>query len=144
MVYEKYEDQLAASSPGGREGLAVWYQIMREMPGEKKVAKSFELTEITRQIMRAGIRETHPEADEETIQRIFVDRLLRLQGISLDKLPRSGIQTFVPPRLLDDGSLRTDSPRHGLERIASCQIRTATPGMPPSDPECQSPVHFRS
>jgi len=92
MEFEKYEDKLAASSPGGRDGLAVWHQIMQEMPGEQKVAKSFELTELTRQIMRAGIRETHPEATEAVIQQIFVDRLLGLQGISLDKLPRSGIR----------------------------------------------------
>jgi hypothetical protein len=97
MEFEKYEDQLAVSSHGGREGLAIWHQIMQEMPGEQKVAKSFELTELTREIMRAGIRDAHPHASEEVIQQIFVDRLLSLQGISLDKLPRSRIRKNSGP-----------------------------------------------
>ena len=86
MEFEKLEDQLAATSPGGREGLAISDRIMREMSGEQKIAKSFELTEMTRQIMRAGIREAHPDATEEEIQRIYVARLLQIQGISLTKI----------------------------------------------------------
>ncbi len=86
MEFEKFEDQLAATSPGGREGLAIRDRIMREMSGEQKIAKSFELTEMTRQIMRAGIREAHPDATEEEIQRIYVARLLQHQGISLTQI----------------------------------------------------------
>ncbi|TWT86096.1 hypothetical protein Pla100_62210 [Neorhodopirellula pilleata] len=51
-------------------------QIMRAMSGERKIAKSFELTEMTRQIMRAGIRDTHSHTSEDEIQQIYVARLL--------------------------------------------------------------------
>mgnify|MGYP006908257610 FL=1 len=59
---------------------------MRSLPGEQKSAKAFELTESTRQIMRAGIRCSHPEASEDEIQRIYVDRLLHCHGTSLAEI----------------------------------------------------------
>ena len=104
MNVEKYEDRLAASTAGGREGLAIWKQIMCTMSGEQKVAKSFELTEITRQIMRAGIREANPGASEETIQRIFVERLLGFQGISLAELYRKEVCAIEPPPSIESPS----------------------------------------
>jgi hypothetical protein len=59
MGFEKYEDQMAAMSNGGREGLTIWDRIMREMPGEQKIAKSFEVPEITRRLIRpASVKPT--------------------------------------------------------------------------------------
>ena len=85
---EKFERQIAISTAAGREGLAVWQQVMESMPGERKVAKAFELTEMTRQFMRAGIREANPNASEAEIQEMVVDRLLHYHGTSLAEVRR--------------------------------------------------------
>ena len=56
MLPEKREHQIAMETEAGREGLAVWRRVVSSMSGPQKVAKAFELTEMTRQIMRQGIR----------------------------------------------------------------------------------------
>lgn len=83
---EKLEYQIAKSTAAGREALDVWERLMREMPPEKKLEKAFELTELTRQTMRAGIRDNYPEATEEEIQEMYVDRLLSYHGTSLAEI----------------------------------------------------------
>ena len=55
---------------------------MRSMSGPQKVAKAFELTEMTRQIVREGIRRQHPQASETDIHEMYVDRL-QYHGTSL-------------------------------------------------------------
>jgi hypothetical protein len=88
VIPEKLERQIAMSTDAGREGLDVWDRVTRLMPGETKVAKVFELTEMTRQFMRAGIREANPDASEVEIQELYVDRLLRFHGTSLAEVRR--------------------------------------------------------
>jgi len=88
MLPEKFERQIAMSTEAGREGLAVRDQVMRSMTGEQKVAKAFELTETTRQIMRTGIRSANPDASEAEIQEIYIDRLLHYHGTSLAQVRR--------------------------------------------------------
>lgn len=85
---EKLEYQIAKSTAAGREALEVWERVLREMSPEKKLEKAFELTELTRQTMRAGIRDDHPEATEEEIQAMYVDRLLSYHGTSLAEVRR--------------------------------------------------------
>jgi hypothetical protein len=88
MLPEKFERQIATSTKAGREGLAVWDHVMRSMTGERKVAKAFELTGTTRQIMRAGIRSANPDASEAEIQELYVDRLLHYHATSLAEVRR--------------------------------------------------------
>ena len=83
MLSEKLEHQIAMETEAGREGLAVWRSVVRSMTGPEKVAKSFELTEMTRQIMRAGIRSQNPDASEYDIHEMYVGRLLQQHGTSL-------------------------------------------------------------
>ena len=83
MLPEKREHQIAMETEAGREGLAVWRRVVKSMTGPQKVAKAFELTEMTRQIMRAGIRRQHPDAGESEIDEMYVDRLLQYHGTSL-------------------------------------------------------------
>ena len=83
MLPEKREHQIAMETEAGREGLAVWRRVVTSMTGPQKVAKAFELTEMTRQIMRQGIRRQHPEARESEVHEIYVDRLLQYYGTSL-------------------------------------------------------------
>ena len=83
MPPEKFERQIAMLTPAGREGLNVWDNVMRTMPGERKVAKAFELTETTRQIMRNGLRHANPDASETELHEMYVDHLLHYHGTSL-------------------------------------------------------------
>jgi hypothetical protein len=83
MLPEKLEHQIAMETEAGREGLAVWRRVVRSMTGPQKVTKAFELTEMTRQIMREGIRRQHPDAGESEIHEMYVDRLLQYHGTSL-------------------------------------------------------------
>lgn len=87
-IPEKLERRIAMSTEAGREGLAAWDAVIRKMPGEERVSKAFELTEITRQLMRSGIRAANPTASEEEIQLLYVDRLLRYHGTSLAEVRR--------------------------------------------------------
>ncbi len=59
---------------------------MKNMPGEVKLQKAFEMTEHVRSIMRAGLREQYPDVTEDELQAIYVDRLLSYHGWSLEKI----------------------------------------------------------
>lgn len=106
MLPEKYENQIAMETEAGREGLAVWRRVVKSMSGPEKVAKAFELTEITRQSMRAGIRRKHPEATESEINELVVDRLLTYHGTSLAEVrQKQKEQAAAKDRLLDQEEL---------------------------------------
>lgn len=83
---EKLETQIAMETAAGREWLDVWRQTVSRITGEQKVAKAFELTEMTREIMREGIRANHPDTTDKQIQRIYIDRLLSFHGLSLGEI----------------------------------------------------------
>lgn len=85
---EKLEDQIAMQTEAGREALQVYRRAIANLTGEQRVAKAFELTELTRQSMRAGLVERHPGATEEEIQEMYVDRLLGCHGLSLAEVRR--------------------------------------------------------
>ena len=84
----KHEDQIAAETEGGREGLRIWQKLMREMPGEVKLRKAFELTEMTRRTMRSGIAAQHPEATEDERHEIYLERMMQFQGTTLTEVRR--------------------------------------------------------
>ena len=88
MLPEKLENRIAMETEAGRESLAVWHGVVKSMSGPQRVAKVFELTEMTRQIMREGIRRQHPEARESEIHEMYVDRLLNYNGTSLAEVRR--------------------------------------------------------
>ena len=59
---------------------------MRTMSGEQKIIKAFELTEMTRRIMRVGIRDANPEATEAEIDELYLERLFQYHGMSLAEI----------------------------------------------------------
>jgi len=83
MIPEEHETQIARQSEAGREMLDVLHRVRGNMTGEQRLAKAFELTAATRQIMRDGIRASHPDWNAAEIQAEHVDRLLRVHGLSL-------------------------------------------------------------
>lgn len=80
------EAAIARQTDAGREMLRVLDQVRRRMTGEERIAKAFELTEITRESMRSGLRRQFPDLDEGQIHRLYIDRLLSYHGLSLDKI----------------------------------------------------------
>lgn len=84
MTPEEYEIRLLSQSAAGRETLRVVRQTRSQMTGSQRLETAFELTEITRQIMRSGIQAQNPNLDDAAIQERYVDRLLRLNGVSRD------------------------------------------------------------
>jgi hypothetical protein len=80
------EDRIAAETEGGREARRVWRNIWRNMTGEQRIAKAFQLTEETREVMRAGIRNRNPNASEDEIRHLYLNQLLAAHGTSLEEL----------------------------------------------------------
>ena len=54
----------------------VHFELMRRLPGWKRLALAFELTEATRQLVLADIFHHFPEATEEEVRRRFIARVL--------------------------------------------------------------------
>lgn len=49
--------------------------ILRSMTPEQRLLKSFELTAFSRDLLKAGLRQRHPELNEESLQHLFVEQL---------------------------------------------------------------------
>ncbi|HWN07891.1 MAG TPA: hypothetical protein VNO50_01155 [Pyrinomonadaceae bacterium] len=59
------------------------FELMRRLPGWKRLALAFELTEATRQMVLADIIHRFPQATDEDVRRRFIARVLpREQVIS--------------------------------------------------------------
>ena len=86
MIPEDLEYKIARSTAAGRESLAVLKRARSRLTDEQRLNKSFELTELTRQLMRAGMRADHPEWSERELQKRFVDRILGYHGLSLERI----------------------------------------------------------
>jgi hypothetical protein len=50
-------------------------EALRRLTPEQRLLKVFELTELSRELFRAGLRRRFPEAGEEELQRIYLERL---------------------------------------------------------------------
>lgn len=57
------------------------FELMRRLPGSKRLAVAFELTEATRQLVVADIRHHFPEASEEEVRRRFIARVLSREDV---------------------------------------------------------------
>ena len=53
----------------------IYIQILRRMTPEQRLLKAFELTDFSRSLLLAGLRRRFPEASDEEIKRIYLDRL---------------------------------------------------------------------
>lgn len=52
-------------------------QILRSLTPEQRLLKSFELHELGKELMRAGIRQRHPGADADTVDRMLAEELTK-------------------------------------------------------------------
>lgn len=61
--------------PKPRPNHQVYLQALRRLTPEQRLLKAFELTELSRELFRAGLRRRFPEADDAELQRIYLERL---------------------------------------------------------------------
>jgi len=50
-------------------------EVLRSMTPEQRMMKAFELTEMTRQLLRDGLRASFPQATDEEIHRRYMEQL---------------------------------------------------------------------
>lgn len=53
----------------------IYLQALRRMTPEQRLAKAFELTDMTRELFRSGLRQRFPRMPEEEFQRLYLSRL---------------------------------------------------------------------
>jgi hypothetical protein len=53
----------------------LYLEALRRLTPEQRVLKAFELTELSRELPRAGLRQRLPEAGAEELQRIYLERM---------------------------------------------------------------------
>lgn len=57
------------------------FELMRRLPGWKRLSLAFELTQAIRQLVLADIRHRFPGANDEEIRRRFIARVLPRQDV---------------------------------------------------------------
>ena len=60
-----------------RPNRARYIDTLRRMTPEQRLAKALELSELSRDLTRAGLRERHPETTETELQELYLERLER-------------------------------------------------------------------
>ena len=61
--------------PKPRPNHQLYLDALRRLTPEQRLLKAFELTELSRELLRAGLRQRFPEAGEAELQRIYLERL---------------------------------------------------------------------
>ncbi|MGH7140495.1 MAG: hypothetical protein ACREHD_32575 [Pirellulales bacterium] len=54
-----------------------YIEVLRRMTPEQRLAKAFELSEMSKQLFRQGLRERFPDLDDAAFHRLFLDRLAK-------------------------------------------------------------------
>lgn len=53
----------------------IYIQSLRRLSPEKKLAKTFELSEMSRRLFREGLRRRFPDLTEDEFHRLYLERL---------------------------------------------------------------------
>jgi hypothetical protein len=61
--------------PKPRPNHQLYLEALRRLTPEQRLLKAFELTELSRELFRAGLRHRFPEATEQELQRIYLERM---------------------------------------------------------------------
>jgi len=61
--------------PKPRPNHQLYLEALRRLTPEQRLLKAFELTELSRELFRAGLRQRFPEAGAPELQRIYLERL---------------------------------------------------------------------
>ena len=52
-----------------------YIEVLRTMPAAQRLGKAFELTELTRKLLRLGLKRRFPNRSESELQRLYLERL---------------------------------------------------------------------
>ena len=63
------------------EAQQVQFELMRRLPGWKRLFLAFELTQATRHLVLADIRSRYPGASEEELRKRFISRVLAREHV---------------------------------------------------------------
>jgi hypothetical protein len=63
--------------PKPRPNHQLYLEALRRLTPEQRLLKALELTELSRELFRAGLRQRFPEAGEAELQRIYLERFSR-------------------------------------------------------------------
>jgi hypothetical protein len=66
--------------PKPRPNRHLYLEALRRLTPEQRLLKAFELTELSRELLRAGLRRRYPEAGEDELQRLYLERLARCRS----------------------------------------------------------------
>ncbi|HSR67044.1 MAG TPA: hypothetical protein VLU25_03815 [Acidobacteriota bacterium] len=53
----------------------IYIETLRKLTPEQRLAKAFELSEMSRRLFREGLRRRFPELSEEEFHRLYLERL---------------------------------------------------------------------
>ena len=65
------------NQPKERPNNAVYLNVLRRMTPQQRLAKAFELSELTRKLFRQGLLERFPDLSVEDFQKLYLERLAR-------------------------------------------------------------------
>jgi hypothetical protein len=63
--------------PKPRPNQQLYLEALRRLTPEQRLLKAFELTDLSRELFRAGLRRRFPAASESELERIYLERLAR-------------------------------------------------------------------
>jgi hypothetical protein len=61
--------------PKPRPNHQIYLEALRRQTPEQRLLKAFELTDLSRELFRAGLRQRFPQAGEAELERIYLERL---------------------------------------------------------------------
>lgn len=67
----------SSRDPKPRPNHRRYIEVLRQMTPEQRLARAFELSKMTKQLFRQGLRERFPDLDEAAFHRLFLDRLAK-------------------------------------------------------------------
>ena len=65
----------ASVDPKPRPNHRIYIEVLRRMTVEQKLQRVFELSEMVNSLFREGLRKRFPDASEEELHRIYLERL---------------------------------------------------------------------
>ena len=69
------------SPDNNHETQQIQFELMRQLPGWKRLALAFDLTQALRQLVLADIRYRYPDASDEEVRKRFIARVLPRQDV---------------------------------------------------------------
>ena len=63
--------------PKPRPNHRQYIEVLRRMTPQQRLAKAFELSELTKRLFKEGLRKQFPELSEEDFHRLYLKRLAK-------------------------------------------------------------------